>query len=110
MNGLRIPIVLYGVLDIVNGVQGYLAMAKMPWLVWNAGFGAFAIAGAMIAGSKPRLGYAMAAAVGALDALFFGLKLMKTPALWPEAVITVAAVAAFLCAAMGFSRVAKQRR
>ncbi len=45
-----------------------------------------------------------------LDIVFFGLKLVKAPALWPAGVITCAAIAALACSVAGIVHARAPRR
>ncbi|MBA3726459.1 MAG: hypothetical protein H0W86_08400 [Armatimonadetes bacterium] len=107
---LRGVIALYGLLDIADGIEGYMANAKLPWLVWNVGFGGIVLLGVAIAGSRQKVGYLVCATVAGLDIVFFGLKLVKAPALWPAGVITCAAIAALACSVAGIVHARAPRR
>ena len=104
---LRGVIFLYAVTDIADGVQGYIAIGKLPWLVWNVGFGALVIGGVALATRKPKLGYSICALFATLDTIFFGRKLLMTLAVWPAGVTTVLSVCALACAVIGMFRVRK---
>ncbi len=101
MTWLKGVILLYAVIDIVDGVEGYIALGKLPWLVWNAGFGAMVIGGLVLSNRRAKLGYAICALFAGLDTVFFGRKLIMTPAVWPAGVTTVLAVCALACAGFG---------
>jgi uncharacterized membrane protein (UPF0136 family) len=101
MTWLRGVLILYALLDIASGVQGYMAGGKLPWLIWNVGFGVVVIGGVALAHNRPKIGYAICACMAALDTVFFGRKLLMTQAVWPAGVITVAAVTALACAVIG---------
>ncbi len=104
MTWLKGVIVLYAVLDIAIGVEGYMAMGKVPWLIWSVGFGVVVIGGVVVANKRPKVGYAICATIAVLDTVFFGRKLAMTLDVWPAGVITVAAVSALACAVMGMIR------
>lgn len=102
---LRGVIFLYAITDIADGVQGYIADGKLPWLVWNVGFGALVIGGVALAARKPKLGYAICALFATLDTIFFGRKLVMTLAVWPAGITTALSVCALTCAVIGMIRV-----
>jgi hypothetical protein len=101
---LRGTILLYALTDIVDGVQGYISIAKLPWLVWNVGFGIAVVGADGLVSKKPKIGFLICALFAALDTVFFGRKLLLTSAVWPAGITTVMAVAALVCAVIGMIR------
>src|SRR5947209_12627731 len=87
LNGV---VVLYALLNIVGGVEGFIAKHSVPSVISGVVAGMLLITGAALAYNMPRLGYGLCALIAIADLGFFGPKLAKSFAIWPAGVMVAA--------------------
>ena len=97
MDWKKAVIALYALGDLIAGVQGYAAGAKIPWLVWNVGFAVGIGISLALSSRRPSAGYVLCLLFAAADGLFYAHKLVVTKLIWPAAVVLILAVAALVC-------------
>ena len=108
----NVTIAVYAVVDIVDGIQGFLSGSKLPWLIWNVGFGLAVLLGLVVSARKPFTGFAICSVFATLDFVFFGRRLMLRGEFWPAGLTTLVALIALvaaLAAAFQASRLERQR-
>jgi len=98
LNGV---VLLYALLNIGGGIEGFISKHSLPSVISGVIAGVLLIGGAALAYNMPKVGYGICAFVAVADLGFFGPKLMKTSAVWPAGVMVGASVIVFVCAVVG---------
>jgi len=94
MNWIQWLLVLYGLLTIGMGVQGYVGSQSMASLIAGGGLGALVLAAVAITRTQPRIGYILALVLAVLLLGRFAPKFFGQGVLYPDGVMAIASIVA----------------
>ncbi len=101
MRWLDSVLVIFGLLSILGGIEGYLAKGSVMSVMGGAGTGVIILAGVALAKTHPGAGYGVAT-VGTLAVGGMMLRsYMKNHAVWPGLTFTVLSAAVLICLVIG---------
>lgn len=101
MAWLNAVVLIYALLNIGGGIEGYITKHSVPSVISGVIAGVVVIAGAALAQNMPKPGYAICAVIAAADLAFFGMKLSKSFTVWPAAIMAGASIIVIVCVLIG---------
>ncbi len=97
MTWLKVIIILYAILNIGGGIEGFIAKHSIPSIAAGSFFGVLLLVGVFLAGSNSKVGYGICAVVVLANLGFFVQGLTKGKGLWPAGVMVIASVLTLGC-------------
>lgn len=100
MGWLNTVVILYALLNIGGGVEGFLAKHSVPSVISGVTAGILLVVGVMLA-SNSRAGYILCAIVALGDLGYFASAIARKGfALWPAGVMVAASAVVLVCLAL----------
>jgi uncharacterized membrane protein (UPF0136 family) len=97
MTWLKVIIILYAILNIGGGIEGFIAKHSIPSIAAGSTFGILLLVGVFLAGSNAKLGYGICAFVALGNLGFFTQQLSKGKGFWPAGVMVIASCLTLGC-------------
>jgi uncharacterized membrane protein (UPF0136 family) len=101
MAWLKYVVLLYAILNIGGGIEGYVAAKSVPSIISGCVAGALLFLGLYLTTTNIKLGFGICAIIAVGDLGFFTSRLVKGGGIWPAGVMVAASVITLGCLVTG---------